>query len=198
MRPTRQQAPAQPHVHDSHYKDKLVEMGAGLAQNKITMESAVNAGLLGGLSASDVRILAAAHQAETRRQELARQTVYPQASSGLPAQLLGGMPTSAAMPTHMLHSANGPSMPPAEPQALFDASKLGTSLFGAGVSSGGSAGADPPLALQQQGFFSFFGNDDEEHQAQDDDESSANNTTGTLEDASAPTMHLVTTQMDRM
>lgn len=182
-RPAAQQS-AQ-HVHDAHYKDKLVEMGVGLAQNNITIETAINAGLLGGLSAVDVRILAAAHQAETRRQDLARQGAYA-AVAGLPTNgTLQGKAAAMPLLTCNLSSASSvaaaaaAAAPNTEPLALFDASKLGTSLFGGACGHNGSHDAMPSSALQQQGYFSFFGNDDE-HQAQDDDaKSSANNTTGT-------------------
>ena len=182
--------PAQQHVQDSHFKDKLVEMGVGLAQNNITIETAVNAGLLGGLSASDVRILAAAHRAEARRQELARHGTYGGISQALPPQSMARFPPPPAAPNKMMmshntfmpSSTNNNVVGHAEPQALFDASKLGTSLFGGSVASG--AASDTPSALQQKGFFSFFGNDDTDEQpVQDDDDdakSSADNTTGTL------------------
>ncbi len=61
-----------------------MEMGVGLAQNNISIETAVNSGLLGGLSAADVRVLATAHAAETRRQQQQQQ-----ASSA--AQFAGGV-----------------------------------------------------------------------------------------------------------
>lgn len=195
IRPVRQ-PPIQQHVHDANYKDKLVEMGVGLAQNNITIETAVNAGLLGGLSASDVRILAAAHQAETQRQEMARQGAYAATASqkNLPARLTTYPPPPSVLPqshailpqSHAILS-NMPSNHhnvAVEPQALFDASRLGTSLFGCGSTAGSvasGAATEPPLALQQQGFFSFFGNNDDDHPVLDDDaKSSANNTSGAL------------------
>lgn len=47
------------------------DIGRTLAQLNITVDSAVNAGLLGGLSASDVRIVGDAHNQELERIRLA-------------------------------------------------------------------------------------------------------------------------------
>lgn len=78
--------PAQ-NVQDINYKDKLVEMGIGLAQNSISIETAVNSGLLGGLSAADVRVLATAHAAEMRRQQ---QQPVSTGQFGLGGGVMGG------------------------------------------------------------------------------------------------------------
>ena len=48
----------------------LQDIGRTLAQLNITVDSAVNAGLLGGLSASDVRIVGDAHSQEAEKLKL--------------------------------------------------------------------------------------------------------------------------------
>lgn len=54
-------------AQDTNARVVLMELGQTLAQLGITVEGAVNAGLLGGLSAADVKVLSDAHSTESRR-----------------------------------------------------------------------------------------------------------------------------------
>ncbi len=64
----RQQQQAQPQVNDA--QRILLELGKTLAGLGITVEAAINAGLLGGLAVADVHTLCEAYAAEVQRMQL--------------------------------------------------------------------------------------------------------------------------------
>lgn len=77
----------QPQVNDAHRI--LLELGKTLAGLGITVEAAINAGLLGGLAVADVHTLCDAYAAEVRRMQLTG--VQPQPH--LAHHFLGGQAT---------------------------------------------------------------------------------------------------------
>ena len=64
----RAQQQQQPQINDAHRI--LLELGKTLAGLGITVEAAINAGLLGGLAVADVHTLCDAYAAEVRRMQL--------------------------------------------------------------------------------------------------------------------------------
>lgn len=134
------------------------DIGKTLAQLNITVEAAVNAGLLGGLSASDVKIVAEAHRAEM---EAGRSgTPNPQQAGGSTPPIPiapGGGPLSAP------GSIGAPTPPapasPAHSHASAAAAVLGAagpprSVSGAPAASeasggGGASDDDFPLDVEE-------------------------------------------------
>ena len=82
----------------------LQEIGRTLSMLGITVEVAVNAGLLGGLSATDVRIVAEAHRLENELKGINGSAGNTQRSNSLPVGSLSGYATS------------GDSSPPKSPR----------------------------------------------------------------------------------
>ena len=80
----RAQQQQQPQVNDAHRI--LLELGKTLAGLGITVEAAINAGLLGGLAVADVHTLCDAYAAEVRRMQLTGVQPQPQ----LAHHFLGG------------------------------------------------------------------------------------------------------------
>lgn len=72
----------------------LQEIGRTLSMLGITVEVAVNAGLLGGLSATDVRIVAEAHRLENELKGLNGNVSSAQRSNSLPVSRVSGHATS--------------------------------------------------------------------------------------------------------
>lgn len=117
----------------------LKDIGRTLAQLGISVEAAVNAGLLGGLSASDVRIVAEAHK-EAALQLLTR----PQAGSGDTNHTAAPAPVN-----HHQHYASSSVVGPDSSRASlysqsFNANPA-TLSSGGSVGSAGSARFNPAL-----------------------------------------------------
>lgn len=74
---------SQPPGADQFLLAWVQDIGRTLAQLNITVDSAVNAGLLGGLSASDVRIVGDAHSQEVERMKAASAAPASQGAAGL-------------------------------------------------------------------------------------------------------------------
>lgn len=119
-------------AHDQTARNVLMELGQTLAQLSITVENAVNAGLLGGLSAADVKVLSDAHAHEARRLAIHAhaERLQQQALSTSMGQPPAPPPMTAPMPAlqHNLSSQASASLaPPA--QALFPQTfQLGSTL----------------------------------------------------------------------
>ena len=154
----------------------LQDIGRTLSQLGITVEAAVNAGLLGGLSASDVRIVAEAHRVdvETRNNVHVNRINAPS-----PFDPQGKMLQDAALPQqraffgHGMRSneTNGPSSAP-------NPSSPAGSVGGASVVSA-------PARPQAFGPGSQNGNSDETS-IPDDDDAAVDALLADIEDASGP------------
>ncbi|DBA81492.1 TPA: hypothetical protein ACH3X1_007271 [Trebouxia sp. C0004] len=79
LRQQQQQQQAQPQVTDA--QRILLELGKTLAGLGITVEAAINAGLLGGLAVADVHTLCEAYAAEMQRMQLSGVQPQPQLAS---------------------------------------------------------------------------------------------------------------------
>ncbi|KAL4425675.1 hypothetical protein ABPG75_009691 [Micractinium tetrahymenae] len=145
----------------------LQDIGKTLAQLNITVEAAVNAGLLGGLSASDVKIVAEAHRAE-----------MDTARAGTPGAQAGGM--SPAMPIGLpgsVPSAPGsmgaPTPPAPASPAHSHASAAAAALGPAGAAAAVARAASARAASEQN---STVGGDDDDFPLDAEEESAPKQT----------------------